>query len=51
MPIRKNTIISLEHVYLWPKIYVILYPSVGNLTTHLLQTTTNFFQKYSDGSY
>ena len=31
----QNTIISFEHVDFWPKIFLILYPSLGNLTTHI----------------
>ena len=26
---------SFKHVVFWPKIYLILYPSFGNLTTHI----------------
>ena len=31
----QNTIPSFEYVDFWPKIYLILYPSFGDLTTHV----------------
>ena len=31
----QNTIISLEYVEVWPKILLILYPSLWNSTTHI----------------
>ena len=31
----QNTMISLENVDFWSKIYLILHPSFGNLTTHI----------------
>ena len=31
----QNTIISFEYDNSWPKIYLVLYPSFGNLITHI----------------
>ena len=37
----QNTIISFEDIDLWPKIYLILYPSLENTTTHTTIILTN----------
>ena len=31
----QNTPISLEYIHFWTKIYLTLYPSLGNLITHI----------------
>ena len=37
----QNTIIFLEYVDFWSKIYLIVYPFLGNLTTHITILTRN----------
>ena len=44
-----NTIISFEcYVDFWPKIYIILYPSLENLTTHIAIATMPVRNNYAD---
>ena len=33
-----NKLISFENIGFWPKIYLILYPSLENSTTHITTT-------------
>ena len=45
----QNTIISFEcYVDFWPKIYIILYPSLENLTTHIAIATMPVRNNYAD---